>query len=379
MIILIILLLFTPLAADNMNFEAAQKATEEGFQELHDNKPANAVETFRKAIIFESSYAKAHLGLGLAYFALKDYKEATRRLKTALIFDDTLIEAWDYLGQSYEMTGDKEKAFETYIRALDIDPLFSKHEARFNQTVPIKPTGIERRAEQIKALQGEKNLSGKRIYVENDTPNGDTLLLSRFLEALQAEGALVFFEAGLKLQPLFAKGMPSIQTVNWTGEEPDYDYKIALSALPLYFNATLKTIPYADGYLFLAPPQKTKKVGLAWRFDGEDPQSKTGVSLDYLLSLVPPNKGIYLLQEAPRTMPSNLTPLGFRGQSLDDIRGMISQMDEIIAVDGSIARLSAAMGKKVTLILPTPCQWVWFLEGNTTPWFKNVSLQRLPP
>lgn len=362
---------------------AAQKATEQGFYLLDHAKTKEALEIFQKAIIFDNSYAKAHLGLGLSYFELKEYKEAIRRLKTALIFDETLLEAWDYLGISYEMAGDKEKAFETYIKALNIDPGFSKHAARFsmNITLELLPAGIERREEQIKALKSASTLAGKTIYVENDTPLIDTLLLARFLDVLYyKKKAIVYFDSGIKLEPLFSKGMPHIKVVNpaLISDDQKFDYTISLSALPLFFETTLATLPYTNGYIFVEPPQNTHKVGLAWRFDAEDPEAKNPISLDDLLKYAPQGKTTYLLQESPRNTPDNLIPLGFRGQTLDDIRGMVSQMDEVIAVDGTIARLAASMGKKVTLVLPKPCQWVWFIEGTTTPWFKNVELKRLP-
>lgn len=380
---LVFFLCLSSLYALDQNEQAAQETTEQGFYLLAENKTEEALATFQKAIIFDNTDARAHLGLGLAYFRLKEYKEAIRRFKTALIFDNTLLEAWDYLGLSYELAGDKEKAFETYIKALNIDPQFSKHASRFSLNIHLDllPAGIERREEQIKALKDAPVLEGKRVYVENDTPVMDTLLFARFLDMLYYQKkVVVFFEPGAQLQTLFSKGMPHIQIVDWLSLQVDqsYDYKISLSALPLFFETTLKTLPYPKGYMFLSPPQETHKVGLAWRFDSEDPQGKSPVALEELVKILPANKTPYLLQEPPRQMPSNLIPLGFRGQSLDDIRGMISQMDEIIAVDGTIARLAAAMGKKVTIILPTPCQWVWFIEGDKTPWFKNVELKRLP-
>ncbi|MEI6531969.1 MAG: tetratricopeptide repeat protein [Chlamydiota bacterium] len=381
--ILLCMLFIGSLSAIDENLEASKKATEQGFALLHEMKPKEAVPLFQKAIIFDNAYAEAHLGLGLSYFQLKDYKEAVRRFKTALVFDDTLMEAWDYLGLSYELIGDLEKALSTYFKALNMDPQFSKHSSRFSINIPVEilPSNIERREEQIKTLRKASSLEGKKIYVENDTPLMDTLLFARFLDELYyTKKAHVYFEPGAKLQTLFSKGMPHIEIVDWLSLDADqvFDYKISLSALPIYFETTLKTIPYPKGYLSLEPPLETHKTGIAWRFDSEDPQSKAGFTLDQLLALAPAGSSLYLLQESPRAVVDNLIPLGFRGQSLDDLRGIISQMDFVIAVDGTIARLAAAMGKKVLLILPTPCQWVWFIEGKTTPWFKNVELKRVP-
>ncbi len=376
------MLFIASLYAVDENLEASKNATEEGFSYLHKMKTKEAMVFFQKAIAFDNAYAEAHLGLGLTYFQLKEYKEAVHRFKTALIFNDTLMEAWDYLGISYELLGDLEKALSTYFKAVNIDPQFSKHASRFSINIPIEilPISIERREEQIRVLKKAPSLKGKKIYVENDMPIMDTLLFARFLDELYyTQKAHVYFEPGAKLQSLFTKGMPHIEIVEWLSLDTDqvFDYKISLSALPIYFETTLKTIPYTKGYLSLEPPRETHKTGIVWRFDSEDPQGKEGIVLEQLLAFVPAGSVPYLLQESPRGVADNLISLGFRGQSLDSLRGDISQMDFVIAVDGTIARLAAAMGKKVLLILPTPCQWVWYIDGKTTPWFENVELKRL--
>ena len=375
---LLLLLALSPFATADEAQDMARNATESGYNSLKKNDLQEALDSFDKAVIYDNTNARAHLGMGLVYFNKHDYKEAIRRFKTALVFNECLVQAWDFLGQSYEDVGSSDQAFETYLKALIVDPLFSKHSTRFKNVVEVVgcSPALIRRQKELAALQEAKSLSGKKIYVENDTTTMDTLILARFLIELKNLKSLVFFASGEKLQPLFRAVMPDLSLVT-TEEEVKYDYRMSLSALPLYFKTTLTSIPLSEGYFKASPAPNKKKVGLVWRFDGEDPEAENRVELDQLIKMAPEDSELYMLQEAPRKAPDNIQALGFRGQSLADISTLIGQMDSLIAVDGSIARIAAAMGKKVTIILPNPPQWVWLLQGTTTPWFKNVELKRL--
>ena len=65
-----------------------------------------------------------------------------------------------------------------------------------------------------------------------------------------------------------------------------------------------------------------------------------------------------------------------RCNSFADTAAIIAQLDLVIAVDTSVAHLAGAMGKPVWLMLPMVPDFRWRLEGDTTPWYKNLTLFR---
>ncbi len=373
------LLLFAFLFAEptDLNKQAAHDAYATGQQALVENNLPLAKESFERAILFESGYAEAHLGLGITCFRQGDYKQALRRFKTSVVFDPQLIEGWDYLGRTQEALKNPHEAMKVYLNALFIDPQFSLHEARFHIKPPVIPKE-ERRLEDLQLLQEQKSLKSLRIYVSNDTPITDTIVLVRYLKALKEKGAHVLFEPGQELQELFRKGL-DVEIVDWLtlSDQLKYDMRISLSALPLYF---ADEIPYPEGYLKADPitedvPKEGHKVGIIWRFDAGDPQATEAITLQKVLALAPGDT-LFLLQPPPRELPENVTPLGYQGQTFLEIAAMIAAMDEVIGVDSAEVRLAAAMGKKTTIVLPSPTQWLWLETGAKTVWFSSANLAR---
>jgi len=103
-----------------------------GFLWRFDEKDAyidTAIQKFRLAIEFDSSYALAMAGLGEAY--LRKYQvtyepewidQARARSLTALSFDDRLAPVHNTLGLIYKETGEYEMAVQEYKRTFQITP-----------------------------------------------------------------------------------------------------------------------------------------------------------------------------------------------------------------------------------------------------------------
>ncbi len=71
-----------------------------------------------------------HFNLGTYYSRNEDSYAAIERLEQAVVYDSTLLKAFNLLGALYQQEGDLDNAERCYLRALVIEPEYAK--AHFN-------------------------------------------------------------------------------------------------------------------------------------------------------------------------------------------------------------------------------------------------------
>lgn len=65
--------------------------------------------------------------------------------------------------------------------------------------------------------------------------------------------------------------------------------------------------------------------------------------------------------------------------NFEDTAAIISELDAVIAIDSSVAHLSASLGKPVWVLVPPLLDWRWQMGSDTRPWWPNVNLLRGGP
>jgi tetratricopeptide (TPR) repeat protein len=94
---------------------------------LNDQQKAipEARQAFERSVALDDSSklaGKAHRQLGFYLLLDKDWLSAIRRLERAVELDSLDVQAWVWLGQGYQNSGNREKAMQAYRRALALDP-----------------------------------------------------------------------------------------------------------------------------------------------------------------------------------------------------------------------------------------------------------------
>ena len=96
-----------------------------------------------------------------------------------------------------------------------------------------------------------------------------------------------------------------------------------------------------------------------------------------------PGVKLYSLQKGNseaqlENLPDNIdiTNLGKSFKDFSDTAAAIENLDLIIAVDSSVAHLSAAMGKDTFILLRYSADWKWLLNRDDTIWYEKVKLFR---
>ena len=83
----------------------------------------------------------------------------------------------------------------------------------------------------------------------------------------------------------------------------------------------------------------------------------------------------YGVEQAQHLPPEfNLINIAEAFNDFSDTAAAIENLDLVISVDTSIAHLAGALGKPAWIILPITNDWRWFLEKDTTVWYKSVKL-----
>src|SRR5574337_188400 len=93
-----------------------------GFEQLKAGDYPAARDAFSQALRFYDRDAAAHLGLGLAYFHMRDDIAAERELSQAITLDPKLSTAYQFLGELSYRKDDLETAVQYWEKAVALNP-----------------------------------------------------------------------------------------------------------------------------------------------------------------------------------------------------------------------------------------------------------------
>jgi len=92
-----------------------------------------AVDSYKKAAMFNPASAAHYFSLGNAYDKAKDYQAAIQAYRKAIEINPGYLEAYNNMASTYADSGDIDKALELWNRILTVDPGFAT--AHFNLAV----------------------------------------------------------------------------------------------------------------------------------------------------------------------------------------------------------------------------------------------------
>lgn len=93
-----------------------------GFVLNREDKPAESLKTYTRAAQLSTPKSDDLKVVALDYVLLKDYPDAIRWMRQALLFDPRNQEAWYGLGRCYYTQSQFREAQEAFVKALALDP-----------------------------------------------------------------------------------------------------------------------------------------------------------------------------------------------------------------------------------------------------------------
>jgi hypothetical protein len=194
---------------------------------------------------------------------------------------------------------------------------------------------------------------------------------------------------------LFTSHEYSVKLVDLDAGLTDFDFHVSLMSLPHILGSVIETIPkepfnfrVVDEVVLLKwknylGSKSRPRVGLVWSGSSTHTNDvNRSLPLKKLLSYLPEGMDYIALQKEVRD--SDIADLraspirSFETDILDfqDTAAICQHLDLVIAVDTSVAHLSASLHCPTWIILPLVPDWRWFLNREDSPWYSCVRLFR---
>ncbi|SUX39851.1 tetratricopeptide repeat protein [Chromobacterium violaceum] len=265
---------------------------------------------------------------------------------------------------------------------------WAHHEARLESAVyPALPSP---------RWQGE-SLAGRRLLVLFEQGYGDAIQFSRYLNPLLEQGAArVVALCREPLSPLFSRQWPQVAWLamgsGYPAAFPPHDCHVFSMSLPWAlrdFEPRAETYLQADPALRQAwrarlPPGRN--IGLVWRGRAEHPfdHCRSLPGPEALLPLLAdPGANWISLQPEPTDverqwlLEHGVAEWGSQLGDFADSAALLAELDGLVAVDTAMAHLAGALGLPCRLLLAGEhVDWRWGWDGEATPWYDSVRLQR---
>ena len=358
--------------------------------------------------------AAAYEVLGLVDYSRHHIDDAIEQLENAIRLKPDLVPSHNYLGMSFGLKGQLDRAMQLFEQALVLMP--ANPFARFNRAMGLlkqgqfaegwiefewrwQSAGLPRPEIPVPRWDGS-SLEGRTILIHTEQGFGDTLQCMRFLPRLRQLGAEVWFACQTPMQEVLQRiegvdhWMPIDQQV-----EINFELYSPLMSLPalLRLNST-DQFSVSTPYLHAQPerverwrkrllPIQGMRIGIGWQgsttFRGDYWRS---VPLKQFATLARiPNVSLISLQkhDGMDQLRSSDDPLLLhRFDDLDsdaafvDTIAVMNHLDLVITCDTALAHLAGAAGIPVWLLLSTGSDWRWMNDRDDTPWYPTMRIFR---
>ena len=104
-----------------------------GLEQLKSGDYQGARDSFEEAVRYDDASPAAHTGLGVAYFHLRNDKDAERELRRAVELNPKEAVAYQFLGELYYRKDDLDTAAMYWEKAVEINPSESALSARLER------------------------------------------------------------------------------------------------------------------------------------------------------------------------------------------------------------------------------------------------------
>ncbi len=259
-----------------------------------------------------------------------------------------------------------------------------------------KQVGMQPRFYKSAPCWNGEDIRGKTVLVYEEQGFGDSILSSRYLPLIAAQGGRVVLECKKPLHRLFSRILGVVKIAEPGAVSAGFDYHVPMMGLPRIFKTDFGNIP-RPAPLFMAPeiPKPIQelldrgrgrvKIGIVWSGSVTFANNRRrAVSLKQFLPLAG-IKGVelYSLQKGPcedeieacgaQHLVHNLGP---HLNDFADTAAVIKKLDMIVMTDSSVAHLAGSLGVPVWNLLCTRSYWLYLQNRRETPWYPSMRLFR---
>ncbi len=358
--------------------------------------------SYRSALRSEQR-SSVYSNLGSVLRLTERFDESRTALRHALVRDPESASAWYNLGNLERDAGRLREAMICYDQALRINP----DQAGFRRNRSQVLLGQGRLAEGFEGYEWRwrdprsdtrhpgfrqpawdgSALAGRTLLLRAERSMADHIHFARFLPAIAASGGSVILECHPPLQRLFERVPDEVVVVEPGSVQRDVSVQLPLPSVAHSLGvATEDDIPgrpWLDlpGDWHVEVPEfgqsdGRRRIGLVWADTWNpdtDPRSSMPVEA---IRPIAARTDIRLFALQPGEAPDGITELGERFGDLCDVGSVLRQLDLVITVDSTIARLAGALGVPFWILLGQACDWPWMEEHPQNPWYPTARVFR---
>jgi hypothetical protein len=347
----------------------------------------------------------SNMGMCLEY---SQPKKAVSLFKKAYNLDSKNSRALANWGLLELQSGRPDKCIELSTKALDIDPSMTspRHNRSLGKIMKrdwsgwddfFDTLGVKHREARDYGVPDWNGEPGT-VLVYGEQGVGDEIMYASCLEDL-AKTNKIIFDCDSRLEGLFRRSFDfevygdRFKTESRAADQ-EFDYQCAIGQLPYFYRKTDESFP-GNPYLKHEPERGLqwralfntfpgKKIGVAWRGGlintGEKRRSleirdleplfqkgNTYISLEYK-PVEQETLDKYNLKSYPRATA--------KGQDIDELAGLISQLDLVITACTTVVYIAGAMGIPCHVLVPDEPGYRYHVTGGDFPWYNSVKLYR---
>lgn len=315
------------------------------------------------------------------------------------------------VGNAISHRGDHEGAAQHYRRALQIDAgHIDSHAGLANNLLAdgkytegwthfLHRTSTRAIAGQLDRTPFAADLRGQRLFVFADQGLGDQIFFARFLPALRERGAHITYRPDPRIADMLRRA-DIADEVTTQAPPTNGDRAVSVGDLPYLLGHTDNT-PLPPP--FDIPVLPDREAALRDTLTDFGPAPWTGVTW----RAGTPNVRQALLKEAPaallasalRDIPGSVVvvqrdpadgeiarfeaalgrpvlKMSHVNADIEDLLAISGLLDTYAGVSNTKTHLRAARGKVSDVIVPSPAEFRWMNEGDTSPWFPGCRVFR---
>lgn len=340
-----------------------------------------AVADYTKAIAHNPSHFQALNNRGMAFRELRLFGEAIADFGACVALKPDFADGYWNNALTHLMIGDYENAWRLYEHRWD-SPNFTSKKRKFNTPLWL----------------GTPSLTGKTILLHSEQGLGDSLHFCRYIKKFERLQCTVLLEVERPLMRIMESLLPAERIFEKGTDLPAFDFHCPLMSLPLAFQTTVETIPFASAYLSTDPNRVKRwqnylgaasklRIGLVWQGNPNHRNDQNrSMKLANVIHNLSPDFEWYSLQmqvsDADKHLidsTSHLTHFGTLIGDFAETAALCTVLDAVVCVDTSIAHLCGSIGQPVHLLLGYTADSRWHADGDTTPWYAAMRIYRQEP
>ncbi|HQF39676.1 MAG TPA: tetratricopeptide repeat protein, partial [Opitutaceae bacterium] len=390
---------------------------------------AEAETSFRRALKLNPKYVEATSQLARRLCEAGRATEALAELDAFLAHTPDNAEAHHSRGIVLERLDRLAEAYAAYGRAVALDPAHAEAKKGYNacgHTLMDRALALlhagdftagwaayewRRQSDQMQPhpyAQLPDWPAGQprhgHLLVWSEQGIGDEIMFTSLLPLLIPLVDRITLACNPRLQPLFARSFPAIVTIAQPTDprephpEVEADWQIPIGSIPARFWTSAP--PPGLGQVSLQPDpaqvaelrtrygaERRPLVGLSWFTQNARNGAERSISPDTLFAACHgvPAQFVSLQYGDTAAARAAATAAGVdlicdpqldTWNDLDGFAAQIAAMDAVLTIDNSTVHFAGALGRPTWLLVPTPADWRWRAEGDTTPWYPSVNIHR---